>query len=76
MLERWLQQISWETLLNRRGTTWRSLSDERRASVIDAESAIAIMLEAPSAIKRPVIVSGKRCVCGFSDDLYQPIFKP
>ena len=76
LLEQWLQQIPWDTLLNRRGTTWRALSEERRASVVDVESAIAVMMETPSIIKRPVLVTATRCVCGFSDDLYHQIFKP
>ena len=76
LLENWLQQMPWETLLNRRGTTWRALSEDRRAAVIDTNSAIAVMLEAPSIIKRPVLTTGEHCVCGFSDGLYQQIFEP
>ncbi len=54
-LDAWLQAAGWETLLNRKGTTWRQLGDAQRAAVVDAASARALMLQAPSVIKRPVV---------------------
>ena len=73
----WLRDVSWEILLNRKGTTWRALSDARKAAVTDAESAVALMLEMPSIIKRPVLVLGSpdHTVVDFSDALYQSLFK-
>jgi len=50
-----LTQIGWERLLNRKGTTWRKLNATVQASVVDNESAKAVMLAEPSTIKRPVI---------------------
>jgi Spx/MgsR family transcriptional regulator len=54
-LDAWLAVAGWERLLNRKGTTWRQLDASVRDSVIDAASARAVMLAAPSTIKRPVI---------------------
>ncbi|MFO1273184.1 MAG: ArsC family reductase [Rubrivivax sp.] len=54
-LDAWLAAAGWETLLNRKGTMWRKLDDERRARVTDSRSARALMLEVPSVIKRPVV---------------------
>ena len=54
-LDAWLAAVGWETLLNRKGTTWRKLSDASREAVTDAASARAVMLAHPSAIKRPVV---------------------
>ena len=71
----WLQRVDWETLVNRKGTTWRGLPDERKAAIQDPQSATALMLEAPSVIKRPVLVSEEQTVVGFSADLYQKIFE-
>lgn len=51
----WLTQYPKETLINRAGTTWKQLSDEQKSAVQDNESAIALMMEKPSVIKRPVI---------------------
>jgi arsenate reductase (glutaredoxin) len=54
-LPAWVQACGWEALLNRKGTTWRKLDDTRRAEVVDAASAIALMRAQPSCIKRPVV---------------------
>ena len=51
----WLNTVSWETLLNRKGNTWRGLSDSARAAVVDSSSAQQLMLVQPSVIKRPVV---------------------
>lgn len=71
----WLKKVSWETLVNRKGMTWRNLSDERKASIVDAPSAIALMLENPSVIKRPVLVSSSSTHVGFTEDDYQHLFQ-
>ena len=75
LIESWLQHVSWQTLVNRKGTTWRALSDDYQASIVDADSAIVLMLAAPAVIKRPVLVTPTTAVVGFSDHLYQQIFK-
>ncbi|WP_018140966.1 ArsC family reductase [Thioalkalivibrio sp. ALJ7] len=53
-LRGWVDRLGWETLVNRRGTTWRQLPEDQRAG-LDAERAIALMGEHPALIKRPVI---------------------
>lgn len=55
LLARWMQALDWESLLNRKGTTWRRLDEGARGSVHDAESASALMLAQPSLVKRPVV---------------------
>ena len=54
-LQRWVAHCGWETVLNRRGTTWRKLSAEEQASAKDAASAQVLMQQHPSLIKRPVV---------------------
>ena len=54
-LDQWLSAVGWETLLNRKGSTWRQLDAERQAGVTDHASAKAVMLAHASTIKRPVI---------------------
>lgn len=66
-LSQWERAVGWETLLNRRGTTWRKLPDEVRDS-IDSQSAHQIMLENTSIIKRPVVERGDSLSVGFSED--------
>ncbi len=74
LIEGWLAQVDWEILVNRKGTTWRKLPEERKASIVNADSAANLMLEYPSVIKRPVLVTGDQIHVGFSDVLYQQIF--
>ena len=70
----WLEQLDWEVLVNRKGTTWRKLTDERRAAVVDKASALDLMLESPSVIKRPVLQGAGALSVGFSDDQYRLLF--
>ncbi len=67
LLSQWEQAVGWETLLNRRGTTWRKLPDEVR-DTISAQSAHDIMLENPSIIKRPVVDRDGEISVGFNAD--------
>jgi Spx/MgsR family transcriptional regulator len=55
-LPHWLAAVSWEKLVNRKGTTWRQLDAATQAAVQDDASASALMLAHPSVIKRPVVV--------------------
>ena len=58
----------WETALNRRSTTWRGLSDADKNDVTD-EKAVALMMEHPTLIKRPVIVSGQQTTISWSKEV-------
>ena len=50
VLARWLDEVGAETLINRRSTTWRNLTEAERA----AEPA-SLLSAHPTLIKRPVI---------------------
>jgi arsenate reductase (glutaredoxin) len=63
-LRAWVDAIGWDTVLNRKGTTWRGLDEAAKAKVINAEAAIAIMMANPSTIKRPVVISGATIIVG------------
>jgi Spx/MgsR family transcriptional regulator len=54
-LTAWLAAPGWETLLNRKGTTWRRLDGADRDAAVDATTACALMQRQPSVIKRPVV---------------------
>ena len=71
----WLKDVPWDVLVNRKGTTWRGLSDEQKAAVTDNASATELMLASPSVIKRPVLTGAGKTQVGFSADLYQQTFK-
>ena len=70
----WLEHTDWETLVNRKGTTWRKLDDAARAQVVDAASALALMLAQPSVIKRPVLTGAGALQVGFSAERYAAHF--
>ncbi len=69
----WINQLGWEVLLNKRGTTWRKLPDDVKDN-IDEASAITVMLENTSIIKRPVLDTGNTLLVGFSADEYAKHF--
>ena len=56
LLPNWVASIGLDTLINRRGPTWRKLDAATQASVVDGASAIAVMQAHSSVIKRPVVV--------------------
>ena len=64
-LQAWIAAVGWERLINRQGTTWRTLVPEQQAAVVDAASASALMLAQPSVIKRPVVDWGDATTVGF-----------
>ncbi|WPO39978.1 ArsC family reductase [Tardiphaga sp. 42S5] len=68
-LQRWAKEIGWETLLNRAGTTFRKLDDAAKEGLNESK-AIALMLEQPSMIKRPVLDLGGKLVVGFKPEIY------
>ena len=72
-LVNWEKDVGWETLLNRRGLSWRKVADDVKTN-INKESAIDLMLEQPVMIKRPVLDTGHQRVVGFSPEHYQTLF--
>jgi arsenate reductase len=69
-LARWAGEVGWETLLNRAGTTFKKLPDAQKADLTERK-AIALMVEQPSMIKRPVLEAGKRILVGFKPEIYE-----
>lgn len=73
-LERWCKEAGWETVLNRAGTTFRKLSEADKQG-LDQKKAIALMVDQPSLIKRPVLdIGGKRLFVGFKPESYAAAF--
>lgn len=65
----WSQRAGWETLLNKRGLTWKKLTDAERADVNETK-AIELMTQHPSLIKRPVLDTGRQLIIGFTPENY------
>lgn len=68
-LDTWADVVGWEVLLNKAGTTFRKLPDADKAG-IDRAKAIALMVEQPSLIKRPVLEYPGGVLVGFKPDVY------
>lgn len=76
-LQHWVKELGIDKVLNKRGTTWRKLTDERKQAADDnVNNAIDLLVENTSIIKRP-IVEGKLAdknngqpilLCGFDDE--------
>jgi arsenate reductase len=72
-LRAWAAELGWERLLNRAGTTFRKLPDAAREG-LDADKAVALMLDQPSMIKRPVLDLGDRRLVGFNPETWAAAF--
>lgn len=75
LLDDWLSKISVDQLINRKGTTWRGLSDAQKESANTKAGAITLMIDKPSVIKRPVTVLNNQITLGFTPEIYEVIFK-
>lgn len=70
-LKSWSKQVGWESLINKRGTTWRKLDEQTQQAVRDEKSAIALMQDKTSVIKRPLIeADGKVIALGHDEKEY------
>jgi arsenate reductase len=74
-MTRWLEQAGWQTLVNRRGTTWRKLDTLAQDAVTDDRSARALMERQPSVIKRPVVEWDERVTVGFDPAAWEQIVR-
>lgn len=72
-LDRWIDRTSWETVLNRAGTTFKKLDDADKAD-LNREKATTLMLAQPSMIKRPVLEADGKLIVGFKPEVYEEAF--
>ena len=66
MLERWVQRLGWERLLNKKSVTWRKIPEVDRNDM-NRDKALAAMIERPTLIKRPVLEADNFIAVGFSE---------
>jgi len=70
LLRSWAKQFGWQQVVNRRGMTWRKL-DEATREGMDENSAIQIMQDKHSIIKRPIVTIADQVLLGFDEASYQ-----
>lgn len=73
MLERWADRVDWRHLLNTQSVTWRRLPEVDRG-ILSWNRALALMLEHPTLLKRPVIEHWRFIAVGFSPAQYESLF--
>lgn len=73
-IKSWLKQVDWEALLNKRGRTWRELSEQDK-KVHSANQAVDLCVRYPALIKRPVLDNGGNIEIGFDPERYSQLFK-
>lgn len=76
-LANWVSRAGgWEHVANKSGLTFRGLPETTKAGLND-ERAIALMMEKPSMIRRPIIeADGGKLIIGFSDESFIASFDP
>lgn len=74
-LQEWIKQKGWETLINKKGTTWRSLDILQQKKIVNEKLAINYLMENNSSIRRPIIELDKKIVMiGFDESIYTLLF--
>ncbi|MFZ1785590.1 MAG: Spx/MgsR family RNA polymerase-binding regulatory protein [Ferruginibacter sp.] len=74
-LEYWCDKKGWETVFNKRSTSWRQLSEAEQKKITHPAAAIKQMMLNNSIIKRPVIEFGRELLVGFDEEEYKKTFK-
>ncbi|MGP5501127.1 arsenate reductase [Psychrobacter faecalis] len=74
-VQRWVNELGIDKVLNKRGTTWRKLSDEQKqAADSDVDNAIDLLVENTSMIKRPIVEGQSILLCGYDEAEFDKIF--
>lgn len=73
-LAQWCRHLGWKSLLNTRGTTWRKLTPQQQV-IATQDQAVALMLEHPSLIKRPVVETDTQLLVGFDPQMFASFVK-
>ena len=70
LISQWVEKSGWEAIVNKRSTTWRSLSDKDK-NIKSNQQAIDLLLINPTLIKRPITQSNKTLLIGFKEEEYK-----
>lgn len=72
LAQHWIAKLGLDTVINRRGTTYRKLDDETKATLTDI-TAVAVIQQNPSVVKRPVLAIDDQLTVGFSEEKYREL---
>ena len=65
VLKKMVESVGWELLINKRSSTYRSLSEEEKSNIN-----YDLVSKLPTLIKRPVLIHGENITVGFSEQQY------
>lgn len=72
-IQGWIAELGWETLVNKRSTTWKALDDSVKTTLND-KTIIDVIADAPTLIKRPLLDTGNKRHVGFKTADYEQLF--
>lgn len=67
-LAAWIAASGLDSVVNRKGTTFRALTDNEKAAAADSHTAVALLVQQPSIIKRPIVEHPGGILVGFKED--------
>ncbi len=70
----WNAKVGWESFFNKRSTSWRELSKAEQDKVTNLLSAIKIIVENNSILKRPIVEYKNDLIIGFDEQKYTRAF--
>lgn len=73
-VKQWAEELGWETLINKRSTTWKTLGESVKV-LLNNETVVEVIMESPTLIKRPLLDNGKSRTVGFKIPEYEQLIK-
>ncbi|WP_051548113.1 Spx/MgsR family RNA polymerase-binding regulatory protein [Sneathiella glossodoripedis] len=74
LIRKWDNAVGRDVLVNKKGTTYRKLSDEEKR-LLEGEGAFDLLAQQPTLMKRPVFESGDKIVVGFKEEQQQAVLE-
>lgn len=65
-VEQWMEAAGKDILINKRGTTYRKLSDGEK-EFLESDKAVELLVQQPTLMKRPVFDIGGKIIVGFKE---------
>lgn len=76
VLQKWIKQVGWKSLINKKGATWRQLDPKIQATITTQKAAIKLMTGKTSIIKRPLLEKNEKVIAiGFEEVEYKKALK-
>lgn len=72
LISLFLSEHPWDTIINKRGTTWRKLDEDTKLNM-NSELAVQVILEQPSIVKRPIIIKKDSIWVGYDENIFEQI---